>query len=118
MKITLCGSARFEKEFKDANESLTLKGHTVYSLAVYPSDKAGEKNWYTGAEKVLLDLAHLRKIMESDAIHIVGDGYIGFSTAREILWAKSLGKIIHDDLHITEIDWLERARVVINKGDK
>ena len=116
MIITLCGSARFEKEFKEANEDLTLKGHTVYSLAVYPSDK-GDKNWYTESQKVLLDLAHLRKIMESDCIHIVGDGYIGFSTAREILWAKSLNKIIHDYSH-EEIDWVSKAKEVLEKGDK
>ena len=118
MKITLCGSARFEKEFKEANEELTLKGHTVYSLAIYPSDKHGEKNWYTESQKVLLDLAHLRKIMESDAIHIVGDGYIGFSTAREIMWAYSLNKLIHDDLHIDAINWRINALAVLEKGDK
>lgn len=50
MLITLCGSARFEKEFKEINERLSLEGHVVYSLAVYPSDKPC-KNWYTAEQK-------------------------------------------------------------------
>lgn len=87
MIITLCGSARFESDFKSLNEQLTLAGHTVFSLSVYPSDKAGVKGWYTDAQKVELDAAHKRKIDASEAIVIVGDGYIGDSTASEILWA-------------------------------
>ena len=95
MKITLCGSARFEEDFHKANLLLTLRGHTVYGLAIYPSAKGGEHKWYSEYEKILLDLAHLRKISESDAIAVVGDGYIGFSTSREILWAQSLEKAIY-----------------------
>jgi hypothetical protein len=85
MRITLCGSARFEKQFKELNERLTLQGHTVYSLAVYPSDKAGQKMWYTDAEKTALDAAHKKKIDNSDAIVVINvDGYIGESTRSEI----------------------------------
>lgn len=45
----------------------------------------------------MLDLVHLKKIMESDCILVVGkndDGrpYVGDSTRREIRWAKMLGK--------------------------
>lgn len=87
MIITLCGSARFEKEFKELNEKLTLAGHTVFSLSVYPSDKPAGKSWYTDEQKVELDNAHKRKIDASDAIVIVGDGYVGMSTISEIMWA-------------------------------
>ena len=93
MRITLCGSARFEKEFKEYNRRLTLAGHVVYSLAVYPSDMSG-KDWYTPDQKVMLDAAHLAKIDNSDAIMIVRGDYIGESTAREIAHALAAGKNI------------------------
>lgn len=94
-KVCLCGSGRFEKEFIDANRELTLRGFIVYSLAVLPSQSpSGEKTWYDEDEKTMLDLVHLRKIAESDAILVVGDGYIGESTYREILWAELNEKLI------------------------
>jgi hypothetical protein len=43
MIITLCGSARFEETFKQVNEDLSLNGHIVLSLAVYPSDHENNK---------------------------------------------------------------------------
>lgn len=92
MKITLCGSARFEKEYKDLNKRLTLAGHVVYSLSVYPSDEK-EKEWYTEREKHMLDKVHLDKIASSDAIVVINSGgYIGSSTFKEIKYAKYLGK--------------------------
>lgn len=91
--ITLCGSARFERLFKVWNEALTFAGHTVFSLAVYPSDKAGQKNWYTAEQKIELDKAHFRKIEKSNAIFVLNRyAYIGESTLREIEYARSLGK--------------------------
>ena len=95
MKITLCGSARFEKEFHHWNEILSFEGNIVYSLAIYPSSKDGNKNWYDEKQKEKLDLIHLAKIEESEAIFVIDkDGYIGESTAREISWAKIRGKEI------------------------
>jgi hypothetical protein len=88
--VTLCGSARFEQQFIDANRELTLRGLAVYSLACMPSQNGG-KDWYTPGQKAVLDLAHLRKIQLSHVIFVVGDGYIGHSTAREIIWADMLG---------------------------
>lgn len=92
MKITLCGSARFEEQFKEVNERLSLAGHVVYSLAVYPSDKGG-KDWYTDQQKAMLDQVHLDKIDASDAVYAIAPGgYIGESTAREIAYARKQGK--------------------------
>ena len=45
--------------------------------------------------KELLDLVHLNQILRADAVLVVGDGYIGHSTAREILWASMQGKPVH-----------------------
>lgn len=93
MKLTLCGSARFENRFIEWNEKLTLKGHVVYSLAVMPSSKGGEKNWYSEEQKTMLDLAHFGKILNSDGIVVLNeDGYYGESTTREIAWARMNGK--------------------------
>lgn len=102
MKICLCGSARFERAFHEWNERLTLDfGHVVYSLAVFPSQKNGEKMWYSDDDKEVLDLVHLAKIEESDAVLVVDTlslgadaPYVGDSTRREIRWARMRGKIV------------------------
>lgn len=96
MKLTLCGSAKFESSFKTWNRVLTLQGHVVYSLAVYPSDM-GDKNWYTEEQKIALDIAHKLKIANSDAIFVVNteERYIGDSTISEIDYAFNLGKPVY-----------------------
>lgn len=93
MKITLCGSARFEEYFKFWNEMLSLYGHTVYTLSVYPSQKEVGKDWYSEEEKVTLDQVHLDKISNSEAILVLNPfAYIGESTLREIKFALQTGK--------------------------
>lgn len=95
--VCLCGSARFEAQFKEASKQLGLMGIVVIGLSSYPSENAGEKNWYGPDEKEMLDLVHLEKIRMADAVLVidgtrmsgnVSDAYVGFSTAREILWSK------------------------------
>lgn len=95
MVVTLCGSARFETEFKEWNKRLSLAGHVVLTLACYPSDNGG-KDWYTARQKDILDSVHLAKIDLSEAIVVINvDGYIGESTKREILHAMSLKKQLY-----------------------
>lgn len=95
MKITLCGSARFEEYFKFWNEMLSLYGHTVYTLSVYPSQKESGKDWYSEEEKKTLDRVHLDKIRNSDAILVINPfAYIGESTLKEIEFAEATGKKI------------------------
>lgn len=95
MKITLCGSARFEEYFKFWNEMLSLYGHTVYTLSVYPSHKESGKDWYDDQEKKTLDQVHLDKISNSDAIFVINPfAYLGESTLKEIEFAKRHGKEI------------------------
>ena len=91
--ITLCGSARFEQDFIDANRELTLRGFVVISMATLPSQapNGAGKDWYTEDQKMTLDLVHLEKINMADAILVVGNGYIGKSTGREIAWAALQG---------------------------
>lgn len=96
MRITLCGSAKFESAFKEWNERLSLQGHVVYSLAVYPSDKMDNKNWYTPKEKLKLDKVHKDKIHNSDAVLVLNvGGYIGDSTTSEIKYAHRSNKRVY-----------------------
>lgn len=94
MRVTLCGSPKFEKDFKAMNKRLSLAGHTVYTLSCYPSDEGG-KDWYSQDEKTVLDRVHLNKIDNSDAIVVIDrDYYIGESTKAEIDYAIKNGKRI------------------------
>lgn len=95
MIITLCGSARFEEQFKHWNKELTLRGHMIYSLASFPSDNKDVKVWYNEEQKRVLDRVHLQKISASQAILVLNvDGYIGESTRNEILHAWDMGRAI------------------------
>jgi len=105
MKITICGSLKYEKEIQAWHEKLAMSGHTVYCMVVLPSQKEGVKDWYNADEKETLDLLHLSKIEESDAIFVVDvDGYIGESTKREIKWATIRGKAVY---HLSFNDFTE-----------
>jgi hypothetical protein len=93
MVITLCGSARFEQWFRLWNEVLTLSGHAVFDIAVPPSHKDNEKDWYSPREKAALDKAHKLKIDASDAILVLNVfAYIGDSTMSEINHARQKDK--------------------------
>lgn len=105
MRITLCGSTRFESLFHEWNHKLAVAGHTVYSLSLFGREAkdAGkdDKKTVSEDEKITLDLVHLDKITNSDAILVINpDGYVGFSTSREIQWARMQRK---------KIFWLEHA---------
>ena len=100
MKITLCGTTKFKDEFLNVNLALTLQGHSVYSVSAFGH---ADKHEWTEEQKTTLDLVHFAKIEDSDAIYVIdrensalwgGVSYIGFSTKREIEWAKMRGKII------------------------
>lgn len=96
MKICLCGSTRFMDQFHAANVALSLAGHIVYSVAT--STKGDFQP--TEDQKLALDMVHLRKIDESEAIMVVGrqtDGslYIGESTRREMMYARVKNKEVY-----------------------
>jgi hypothetical protein len=91
--ITLCGSTRFLSHFDAANIELTRQGLSVISISMaLPKNEQG--NEFEEGLKQYLDLVHFNKILRSDGIFIVGTGYIGKSTAREILWAHMQNKAI------------------------
>jgi hypothetical protein len=93
MIITLCGSARFESWFHLWNKVLSLAGHAVFALGAYPSMNSGGKDWYTSAQKEVLDAVHLDKIAASEAVLVLNPfAYIGESTLREIDFAMTQRK--------------------------
>ena len=50
----------------------------------------------TDVDKVTLDLVHLDKILNSEGIVVIDvDGYTGFSTKREIQWARMQDKSVY-----------------------
>lgn len=102
MKLCLIGSSRFMDQYRAVNKELTLLGHVVYTIATISTSIANESDRPSDEEKIMLDLVHLRKIQESDAVVLVTDetGYYGDSTKRELMWAQMLGKSIYfpDDL--------------------
>lgn len=105
MRITLCGSTRFEPLFHEWNHKLAVAGHTVYSLSLFGREASDankdDKKTITEAEKITLDLVHLDKILNSDAIVVINpNNYVGFSTASEIQWARMKDKLVF---------WLDRA---------
>lgn len=91
--ITLCGSTKFQKEFEDVNEKLTMEGNIVISVGVFGHAKGIT---LTEEEKTKLDAIHFGKIDLADEIFVINvGGYIGSSTSREIEYAKSTGKTVN-----------------------
>jgi len=104
--ITLCGSRRFQKEFRHINRVLSLRGFVVLSICDDNPDFAEN---VTQGHKLILDTVHLRKIDMSDAILVIdckeeytdnpstaerASVYIGEETIREIAYAQSGNKQI------------------------
>ena len=86
--VTLCGSSKFEKEFIEAAERLTLEGKIVISLGLFGHADNKYDTVITDGVKVMLDDMHRSKIQMSDSIFVINvNGYIGESTRNEILYA-------------------------------
>src|SRR4051794_19437799 len=93
--ITLCGSARFEAEFAEINQRLTMEGCVVISLGMFSLPELPGYDWTADSSnlKGRLGDVHLQKIRVADEVFIVDPGgYVGESTRREIAYAESLGK--------------------------
>lgn len=98
--LCLCGSTRFREQFTEANRRFTMAGWIVVAPGVFQHD--GDP--LTDEQKVALDELHFRKIDMADQVLVINPGnYIGESTAREIEYARSIGKPVsqtecwHDD---------------------
>lgn len=81
-------------QFHEANVELTRRGFSVITISMaLPRETRAEISANKPLKEVL-DLVHFNKILRSDAVFVVMDEseYIGFSTAREIIWANMQGK--------------------------
>ncbi len=87
--VTICGSMKFKDEMIKATKDLEIKNKYIVIQCVYSDDK------FTDDEQQTLSDLHYKKIAISDAIYVINvNGYIGTSTAKEIDYAKRLGKEI------------------------
>lgn len=85
--VTICGSMKYKEKMMEIAKELEIKKKYVVIQCVYSNDRFSEDE-----QQILADL-HYNKIEISDAIYVVNvDGYIGNSTAKEIEYAKKLGK--------------------------
>lgn len=101
MKLTLCGSARFMPSFVEWNRILSNHGHVVYSLGANARLEKQNSN-----EKLILDLVHFKKIIESEGIVVLNDqDYIGESTKKEIIFALLNGKRVFVTTKPAIRDW-------------
>jgi hypothetical protein len=96
--VCLCGSTRFYRDFMEANYRETVVGNIVLSVGFYPhaaSEMHGEGVGITPEQKEALDALHLQKVAMADEVLVLNrGGYIGQSTARELAYARQLGKRI------------------------
>ena len=112
--VTLCGSTRFEAEFAEVNQRLTMEGCVAISLGMFSLPDLPDYDWTADPSdlKGRLGRVHFQKIRMADEVYVVDPGgYVGESTRREIAYAESLGKPIrylsrerlaraaHDPLH-------------------
>ena len=92
--VCLCGSTRFKEEFIAENRRLTLEGKIVLTVGVFGHDENEQP--MDEETKRQLDNLHLRKIDLADSVLVITvDGYIGKSTAVEILYALDATKPVH-----------------------
>lgn len=97
--VCLCGSTRFWRAFQRAGLEETMAGRIVLSIGA----ASGTDDEHFGnlprdeydRIKTMLDNLHMRKIDMADEVLILNvDGYIGESTARELAYARKLGKVV------------------------
>lgn len=95
--VCLCGSTRFWREFQRAGLAETMAGRIVLSIGAASGTDDEHFGNLPRAEydriKRDLDELHLRKIDLADEVLVLNvDGYVGESTARELAYARRLGK--------------------------
>jgi len=93
--VCLCGSTRFDEAYDMANYEETKAGNIVLSVGSHGRWLHHNGIEHTDDDKIRLDVLHLRKIDMADEILVLNvGGYVGYSTKREIEYAKSTGKHI------------------------
>ena len=81
--ITLCGSTKFEAEFAEVNQRLTMEGCVVISLGMFSLPDLPDYDWTADSSdlKGRLGGVHFQKIRMADEVYVVDPGgYVGEST--------------------------------------
>jgi len=108
--ICLCGSTRFADNHAITRWEMEKAGAIVLMINYLPAWYAESQGWdgndHFGERaglKAHLDELHLRKIDLADRVHVINPGgYVGESTAREILYAQETGKPVnYDTINLT-----------------
>lgn len=130
MKITICGSLKFEDKMIEIQKGLEKLGHTVFMpIFLKNIDYWSKDNTSRVKAKRSLNLIHehMDKVKESDTILVVNmtkkdiNNYIGANTFMEMGFAHYLGKKIYllnplpDQPYIK--DELEAIDPIILNGD-
>lgn len=90
--VCLCGSTKFKAAYRKAERDFALAGVIVLSVGLFGH---ADNIPLTVGQKVGLDALHRRKIELASEIYVLNvGGYIGESTASEIAYAESLGKLV------------------------
>lgn len=91
--VTLCGSTKFKDAYEEAQLQETLAGKIVLTVGGYlHKDERTRQLMEQDNNKARVDELHFRKIDMSDEILVLNvGGYIGYSTEREIAYARSRG---------------------------
>jgi hypothetical protein len=91
--VCLCGSSKQKEDWERCAHDLALKGYCVLNINVYLGLEKADYNKEDKLKKRLMAI-HRQKIRMSDIVAVIRkrDGDIGDHTAREIVYAKKLGK--------------------------
>lgn len=89
--ITLCGSARYKKEFFMAQQRLTLEGDIILLPVFFDSETK-----IADSKFPMLEDMHIKRIDMSDEIFVINkNGYIGSNIEFEIEYALKTGKKVN-----------------------
>ncbi len=84
--VTLCGSSKFKKQFREVEAVLALQGNIVLSLNFFEHADGIE---ISPEQAAVLAEVHRYKLNMCDEVFVIDvDGYIGESTREEIEFAK------------------------------
>lgn len=112
--ITLCGSTRFMKEFKEVERALTFEGKIPLPPAIYGKSENVE---YSEELAKNLFALHLDKIRISEGIFVIDvEGKLGESTKKEIEFAEKNNKFIK--YYSKELDKIKELLTELNHSFK
>lgn len=103
--VCLCGSTKFEKEYREMEKLFELHGYIVLSIGFFtPISNPDDKRF--------VDRLHCEKIKLADEIFVIDkDTYIGDSTKTEIDLARALSKPIKYYSKEVQLDANRKERI-------